>query len=84
MDDWTATWFNVQCRWRKNKAARERADLYPPQLAALGLTSTAPRPGGVLTKPLAPFVAATRLELNSMPAFETEAQRTARLQACIN
>ena len=46
----------------------------------MGLASTAPRPGGVLTKPLAPIVAAARLELNSMPVFETEAQRTARLQ----
>ena len=46
----------------------------------MGLVPTAPRPGGVLTKPLAPIVAAARLELNSMPVFETEAQRMARLQ----
>ena len=47
----------------------------------MGLASTAPRPRGVLTKPLAPIVAATRLELNSITAWkEVEAQRTARLQ----
>ena len=65
-------------------AQAQRLGQLRPGDAALGLASTAPRPGGVLTKPQAPIVAATRLELNSMPAFETEAQRTARLQACIN
>ena len=61
-------------------AQAQRLGQLRPGDAALGLASTAPRPGGVLTKPLAPIVAAARLELNSMPAFETEAQRTARLQ----
>ena len=62
-------------------AQAQRLGQNRPGDAALGLTSTAPRPGGVLTKPLAPIVAATRLELNSMPAFETEAQRTAETEA---
>ena len=61
-------------------AQAQRLGQLRPGDAALGLVSTAPRPGGVLTKPLAPIVAAARLELNSMPVFETEAQRTARLQ----
>ena len=69
-------------------AQAQRLGQLRPGDAALGLASTAPRPGGVLTKPLAHIVAAARLELNSMPAFETEAQRTARLQiklqTCIN
>ena len=46
----------------------------------MGLASTSPRPGLVLMSPRAPTAAAARLQLNSMPAFETEAQRTARLQ----
>ena len=62
-------------------AQAQRLGQLCPGDAALGLTSTAPRPGGVLTSPLAPIVAASRLELNSMPAFETEAQRTAETEA---
>ena len=61
-------------------AQAQRLGQLRPGDAALGLASTAPRPRVVLTCPRAPMAAASRLELNSMPAFETEAQRTSRLQ----
>ena len=61
-------------------AQAQRLGQLRPGDVALGLASTTPRPSLVLTSPRAPKAAATRLELNSMPAFETEAQRTARLQ----
>ena len=65
-------------------AKAQRLGQLRPGDVALGLASTTLRPGLVLTSPHAPKAAATRLEINSMPAFETEAQRTARLQTCIN
>ena len=61
-------------------AQAQRLGQLRPGDVALGLASTTLRPGLVLTSPHAPKAAATRLELNSMPAFETEAQRSSRLQ----